>query len=106
MFKETIIWLFTFLNFRLKFDMKSFRIYKIKDCVAHKKEESIPILIKARKLMREQGLEKWEAVIEEIKQEKKKLNFFRKSSAANISQTYLYAKRFMFLSPSWQLRIL
>jgi hypothetical protein len=72
----------------------------------HKKEESIPILIKARKLMREQGLEKWEAVIGEIKQEKKRLNFFRKSSAANISQTYLYAKRFMFLSPSWQLRIL
>jgi hypothetical protein len=68
--------------------MKNFALQMLHDILEpmvvrygiHKKEESIPILIKARKLMREQGLEKWEAVdkvIEEIKQEKKKLNFFR-----------------------------
>ncbi len=44
-----------------------------------KKEESVPILVKARKLMREQGLEKWDAVdkvVEEAK-EKGRINFFR-----------------------------
>ncbi len=46
----------------------------------HRKEEAIPILIKARKLMREQNLSKWHAVdkiIEEMKKERGKLNFFR-----------------------------
>ncbi len=45
----------------------------------HRKEEAIPILIKARKLMREQNLSKWDAVdkvVEEAK-ERGKLNFFR-----------------------------
>lgn len=44
----------------------------------HKKEESVRILIKARKLMREQGLEKWDAVDKVVEQEKEKgrINFF------------------------------
>lgn len=39
----------------------------------HKKEESVPILIKARKLMREKGLSKWEAIDKIVDEEKKKV---------------------------------
>jgi uncharacterized membrane protein len=44
----------------------------------HKKEESVPILIKARKLMREKGLSKWEAIDKIVDEEKKKgrITFF------------------------------
>jgi len=46
----------------------------------HKKEEAVPILIKARRLIKEQGLSKWEAVdkvVEEMKKSKGRINFFR-----------------------------
>jgi hypothetical protein len=49
------------------------------------KEEAVPILIKARKLMREQGFSKWEAVDKVVEEEKKegKLNFFRPDRNSN-----------------------
>jgi hypothetical protein len=51
------------------------------------KEEAVPILIKARKLMKEQNLSKWDAVdkvVEEAK-EKGRINFFRRDGISNNS---------------------
>jgi len=44
-----------------------------------KKKDAVPILIKARKLMREQGFSKWEAVDKVVEKERRKgkINFFR-----------------------------
>lgn len=49
------------------------------------KEKSVPILIKARKLMKEQGLSKWKAVDKVVEQEKEKgrINFFRLDGSGN-----------------------
>ena len=52
------------------------------------KEESVPILIEARKLMKEQGIEKWKAVdkvVDELTKGKGKLNFFRPGRIYNDS---------------------
>jgi len=52
-----------------------------------KKKDAVPILMRARKLMKEQGLSKWEAmdkVVEEAK-EKGRINFFRPDGISNNS---------------------
>ena len=53
----------------------------------HRKEESIPILIKARKLAREKGLSKWEAVdkiVNEIQKKKGRIDFFRRDNGDDV----------------------
>jgi hypothetical protein len=62
--------------------MKAYKIFELMlmRYGISKKEESAPILIKARKLMKQQNLSKWDAVdkvIEDTKKEKGRINFFR-----------------------------
>jgi|GEM_PF-3716305 len=61
-----------------------------------KKEESVPILTKARKLIREQGLPKWdvvEKVVGEMKEKKGRINFFRGDSIdSNYSRSNNFSK--------------
>jgi hypothetical protein len=50
----------------------------------HDREKSIPILIEARKLMKEKGITKWEAVEEIIKEDEGSMNFFRDNNTFDI----------------------
>lgn len=56
----------------------------------HDREKSIPILIEARKLMKEKGITKWEAVEEIIKEKKGRINFFRNDSSPDSSNSNTY----------------
>lgn len=49
----------------------------------HDREKSIPILIQARKLMKEKGITKWEAVEEIIEGGEGSINFFRNDGSPN-----------------------
>lgn len=51
----------------------------------HDREESIPILIEARQLMKEKGITKWEAVEEIIEEDKTPMNFLRDDGNDNAS---------------------